>query len=111
MIPIPRSILIHSATLQTAKTDRDQNPVYTTVAVLTRIHVEEGSTRQIISKDGTQKQLAAILFFDARNSAPVGTTFAAGQYVLFSGREYRIETVEPQYEKRKLHHYEVGLCG
>lgn len=110
MIPIPVSILIHTATLQTAALDRDQSPTYTPVASLSRIRVEP-SSKQVIGSDGTQKQLSGVLFFDVRNSKPAGTAFVVGQYVLFNGNEYRVETVDTLYDKRKLHHYEVGLSG
>ena len=65
VIPIPVSILIHAATLQTAALDRDQNRTYTTVAALSRIRVEP-SSKQIIGSDGTQKQLSGVMFFDVR---------------------------------------------
>jgi len=110
VIPIPVSILIHTATLQTAALDRDQNRTYATVAALSRIRVEP-SSKQVIGSDGTQKQISGVLFFDVRNSKPAGTAFVVGQYVLWNGNEYRVETVDPQYDKRKLHHYEVGLSG
>ena len=110
MIPIPVSILIHTATLQTVALDRDQNRTYATVAALSRIRVEP-SSKQVIGSDGTQKQLSGVLFFDVRNSKPKDTAFVVGQYVLFNGNEYRVETVDTLYDKRKLHHYEVGLSG
>lgn len=110
MIPIQPSMLIHAATLQTASKDRDQNRTYTTVAALTRVRVEPTS-KQVLTSTGSQKQLSALLLFDVRNSRPTGTTFTVGQYVLWNGSEYRIETVDTLYDKRKLHHYEVGLSG
>jgi len=110
VIPIPVSILIHTATLQTAALDRDQNRTYAPVAALSRIRVEP-SSKQVIGSDGTQKQISGVLFFDVRNSKPAGTAFVVGQYVLWNGNEYRVETVDPQYDTRKLHHYEVGLSG
>lgn len=110
MIPIPRSILVHAATLQTAAGDRDQNRTYTTVAALSRIRVEP-SSQQMLTQSGKQVQLTGRLFFDAHNSLPSGTVFEVGQYVLYDSTEYRVESVEPLYDKRKLHHYEVGLSG
>ena len=104
------SSLIHSATLQTAGKDRDQNRTYTTVAALTRVRIEPTS-KQVLTSTGSQKQLSALLFFDVRNSRPAGTMFAVGQYILWNGSEYRIETVDTLYDKRKLHHFEVGLSG
>lgn len=110
MIPIPRSILVHTATLQNATGDRNQNRTYTTVAALSRIRVELAN-QQMINKDGKQVQLSGRLFFDAHNSLPKDTAFSVGQYVLFNSVEYRVESVEPLFDKRKLHHYEVGLSG
>lgn len=111
MIPTPVSLLIHSATLQTAAKDRYQeNTVYTTVANLTRIRVEP-SSKQLLGANGTQKQLTAMLIFDVRNSRPTNPAFTAGQYLLFNGSEYRVESVDTLYDQRKLHHFEVGLSG
>lgn len=110
MKPIPRSLLIHSATLQTATIDDYQSKTYTTVATLTCIRVEP-TTKQVLGSDNLQKQLSAVLIFDARNSRPANTTFLVGQYVSFSGNRYRVEVVDSLYDARKLHHYEVGLSG
>lgn len=108
--PIPASALIHSAALQQAAKDANQDLTYTTIAELTRVRMEP-SARQVLTKDGAQKQLTMTMFFDARNSQPTGAAFEAGQYVLFNGIHYRIEAVDPLYDGRKLHHYEVGLSG
>lgn len=110
MIPIQPSMLIHAATLQNSSSDRDQNRTYTTVDALTRVRMEPTS-KQVITATGAQKQLSALLLFDVRNSRPAGTTFAVGQYILWNGSEYRVETVDALYDRRKLHHYEVGLSG
>ena len=110
MIPIQPSMLIHTATLQTAAHDRDQNRTYTTVAALTRVRVEP-SNKQVLTASGAQKQLSALLFYDARSSRPAEVVFAPGQYILWNGSEYHVETVDVLYDKRKLHHYEVGLSG
>jgi len=103
-------MLIHAATLQTVGKDAWQTVTATTVANLTQIRIDP-SSKQIIAPDGTTKQLTATLFYDVRNSKPVGTTFALGQLVVFGSSTYLVESIEPLYEARKLHHYEVGLSG
>ena len=110
MMPMLPSFLIHSATLQNVGKDRDQNRTYTTVAALTRVRIDPTS-KQVLTPEGSQKQLTALLLFDARNSRPAATAFTVGQYILWNGNEYRVETVDTLYDKRKLHHYEVGLSG
>ena len=110
MKPIPRSKLIHSAALQQAAKDANQDLTYTTITNLMHVRMEP-SGRQVVTTNGSQKQLIMTMFFDARNSAPAGTAFESGQYVLFGGVHYRIEIVDTLYDGRKLHHYEVGLSG
>lgn len=110
MKPIPRSWLIHSAALQQAAKDANQNLTYTTIANLTHVRMEP-SARQVVTANGAQKQLTMTMFFDARNSAPAGMAFEVGKYVLFGSVHYRVEIVDPLYDGQKLHHYEVGLSG
>lgn len=109
MRPIPRSLLIHTATLEAATKDAYQDTTYQTVSTLPRVRVEP-TTKQVMSKDNTQTQLAAVLIADARNSAPV-PDIAVGQYVTWNSKRYRVETVDLLYDGRKLHHLEVGLSG
>lgn len=110
MKPIPRSLLIHEATLQTESKDAWQAVTTEIVANLKRVRVEP-SSQQVITADGTTKQLAALLFYDTVNSLPKAVTFVVGQQVVYSGTTYTVESVEPLFEARKLHHYEVGLSG
>lgn len=110
MRPMPRSMLIHAATLQAYTTDAWQTKTLSTVASLTQIRVDP-SSKQVIATDGTTKQLTATLYYDVRNSKPTGVTFALGQLVAYGGNTYRAEAIEPMYDARKLHHYEVGLSG
>lgn len=110
MVPIPVSILCHSATLQNAAQNQYRDLTYTKAYDLTKIRVEP-SSKQIITKTGAQKQLALVLFYDCVSSKPKKVTFTVGQYVLYNGAEYRIEMVDELHDNRKLHHYEVGLSG
>jgi len=108
MRPIPRALLIHSATLAQAATDANGAETLTPLAELRRVRVEPGDT-QTLTKEDTRRGRAALLMYDVRNSLPRGVAFAAGQRVLFEGVRYRVETVDLLYDGRRLHHVEAGL--
>lgn len=109
MIPIPSALLIHAAKLlPTAKEDAWQNKSYSQPVLLSGIRVEPA--RQW-TMEGQNRRVShtATLFYDCRNSRPQNVEFQAGGKIVFEGREYTIETVEPLYDGRRLHHIEVGL--
>ncbi len=106
--PIPRRLLIHTATLSDVTLSAFQSESLRTVAVLQHVRIET-SEKLVITKDNRQISLAATLFFDCRNSRPASVQFTVGQRITFSGAVYRIETVEPVYDDTRLHHYELGL--
>ena len=108
MRPIPRSLLIHSATLYEPRENSWQEQELVELAKLTHIRVEPAS-KMIITSDNRSVTLSATLFYDCRNSAPE-VEFKPGYIVEFGGRKYRVETVELLYDRQKLHHLEVGLC-
>ena len=64
--------------------------------------------------------LSANLFFDCVNSSCAVPFYLEGdkdgdgktvknQFVEWNGRRYGVKTIEPIYDNKKLHHYEVGL--
>lgn len=108
MRPIPRSLLIHSAVLYEERENSWQERELVELAKLTHIRVEPAS-KMMITSDNRSVTLSATLFYDCRNSLPT-VEFKPGYIVEFGGRKYRVETVEPLYDRQKLHHLEVGLC-
>ncbi len=122
MIPhIPKQLLIHSAELITEFTsDKWGKPQESENVSLKHIRIEP-SAKHVINSNGETVQLAAVLFFDCRNSSPSDVTFALKddtvngrtavlQKVSFGGRIYTVQTIEPLYaDKNRIHHYEVGL--
>lgn len=108
MKPIPRSLLIHSATLYEARENSWQEQELIELAKLTHVRVEPAS-KMIITSDNRSVTLSATLFYDCRNSPPT-VKFKPGYIVEFDGKRYRVETVEVLYDRQKLHHLEVGLC-
>ena len=112
MRPIPRSLLIHTATLEEAERDAYGDATYTTLATLSMVRVEP-VTRQVLTGTDTQTQLTLLLMVDAKNSSPQAENLriATGQHVTWGGMRYRVETVERLFDGRRLHHMEVGLSG
>lgn len=108
MKPIPKRLLIHSATLHAVTEDAWQSETLTELAKLERVRIEPVS-KLITDKQNRQCTLSAVLFYDCRNSAPKAVQFETGQKLLWNGMEYRVETVEPLYDGGRLHHLEVGL--
>lgn len=109
MKPIPKMLLIHSATLLTVSNDNQWQEEQTeTTKFLKKIRIEP-SSRLITTKDNRQVTLLAVMFYDCKVSRPQNVSFQHGQHVLWNGIEYKIETIEPLYDGRKLHHYELGL--
>lgn len=108
MKPIPRALLIHSAALYNVAEGTWQDEEKTLVAQLEHVRVEP-CAKLITTADNRSVTITATLFYDCRNSTPKAD-FAVGQRVKFGGALYRVETVEPLYDRRRLHHIEVGLC-
>lgn len=109
MKPIPKSLLIHEVQIQTV-TEKDEwgSEVFSDPASILHVRLEP-STKYVKDKQNEEIQLAAVLFYDCHNSRPRGMTFHDGQMIVFHGERYRVQLVEPLYDGRKLHHYEVGL--
>ena len=107
--PIPRFLLKHSATHNYgAKTQNDagQNS-YASSRALSRV-LFQPSSKLVKTKDNNEKQLTAIMFFDCRNSQPVGATFTLGDQIIKTGGA-TYEIVGGTERVRDGAHYEVEL--
>lgn len=71
--------------------------------------VVEPSNQIVRDKNNSEIQLAATLFYDCRNSQPIGINFKVDQIIDFNGQKHQIKTIEPLYDNLKLHHYEIGM--
>lgn len=108
MKPIPKNLLIHSAELREVSEDEWQSEQVQSSTALMRVRIEP-ITKLVTTNNNRTVTLSATLFYDCRNSRPRGAEFGQGQRLIFGGREYTVETIEPLYDKNKLHHLEVGL--
>ena len=109
MRPIPKRLLIHTATLyQRVNVDKWGKGELNGGQELSNIRIEP--SKQIIrDKNNAEVQLAATLFYDCRNSRPSDVSFEVDQVVDFNGQKHQIKTVETLYDNLKLHHYEIGM--
>lgn len=109
MRTIPKSLLIHTVTKARAmQTDRWGTEELSDGEEITFVRVEP-SHRIIRDKNNAELQLSAVLFYDCRNSRPRGMVFAEDEIITFNGQKYQIKEVEPLYDGRRLHHYEIGV--
>ena len=69
----------------------------------------EPSSKVIKDKNNNEIQLAATLFFDCRNSKPKNILFEEGDTIIFNKQKHKIQLIEPLFDEKKLHHYEIGL--
>ena len=109
MRAIPKTLLIHTVILHpvTGKDAWGKEELGEPVELR---HVRmEPSTKYVKDKDHREIQLSATLFYDCYNSKPRNQTFNDGQVLIFNGEKYRVQLVEPLYDGRRLHHYELGL--
>ena len=106
---IPKKILIHSVTLICEVEKDSWGKATKTIGIdLAKVRMEP-SKKIIKDKDNNEIQLAAVLFYDCKNSRPAGVTFVVDNIIIFNGEAHRICAVEPLYDEKKLHHYEIGL--
>lgn len=110
MRPIPKSLLIHEVMLhkQLDGGDRWGEKELDSGEKLSCVRMEP-SSKIVRDKNNAEIQLVATMFYDCKNSKPRGVTFAADDVIVFNGEKHKIQVVEPLYDGRKLHHYELGL--
>lgn len=108
MKPIPKRLLVHTVILGKLAKDRWGEETVTDEQELSCVRMEP-SSKVARDKNNAEIQLAATLFYDCRNSQPRGVEFVEDEIVTFNGQKHKIQTVEPLYDEKKLHHYELGL--
>lgn len=109
MRPIPKKLLIHTVLLhKRKKVDKWGKEELDAGEELVNVRIEP--SHQIIRDgNGAEIQLAVTLFFDCRNSRPKETEIHVDDIIDFNGQMHQVKSVEPLYDEKKLHHYEIGL--
>lgn len=108
MMPIPRHLLIHTAILQNPSTPDAWQYITYQSRPLSYVRIDPTS-KVVRSKDNTEIQLSSVLLYDCHNSRPCGIHFYVGQRITWQGNDYTVQTIEPMYDGKRLHHWEVGL--
>lgn len=109
MYPIPKSLLIHTVTLlKTTREDRWGNRKEQEEIRLQHVRMEP-SGKVVRDKNNAELQLSAILIYDCKNSRPKNVEFEVDAGILFNGQKYKLQDIEALYDKKKLHHYELGV--
>ncbi|GFO86497.1 putative minor capsid protein [Anaerostipes butyraticus] len=109
MKAIPKKLLIHKVVLhKKEKEDKWGNATLDAGTELSYVRMEP--SKQIVrDKNNAEIQLSATLFFDCRNSRPKDITFQTDDIIVFNGMKHQVKVVEPLYDEKILHHYELGL--
>lgn len=108
MRPIPKFLLIHSATLKKESSENVWGKKTNTSISLSSVRFEPVNVRHWNVQEGLPEATVR-MFFDCRNSAPFGMAFDTGDVITFNSRDYKITNVSSLYDERGLHHYEVYL--
>lgn len=110
MRPIPKNLLIHEVTLhKLMKADEFYDEGVPDAGMVLK-HVRlEPSSKIVRGKDNAEIQLAATMFYDCKNSEPQNVAFQVDDIIVFHEQKHQVKVVEPLYDGRKLHHYELGL--
>lgn len=109
MRPIPKNLLIHSVKICRKKSeDRWGKETVDEGTELKYVRLEP-SSKVVRDKNHAEVQLAAVLFYDFHNSRPKDFSFLVDDVVTFNGQRFAVSLIEPLYDGRKLHHYELGL--
>ena len=110
MKAIPKKLLIHSAAVyQETKTGAGWNgKELELTGQFTHIRIEP-SSQVIRDKNNREQQLSATIFFDCKNSQSTAGDPKEDLILDFQGDKYRIVSVEPLYDGKRLHHYEIGM--
>lgn len=108
---IPKKLLIHTVTYaREGEEDRWGNAELVDRQELRYVRMEP-SSKIVRDKNGAEIQLAVTLFYDCRNSRPMNLSFKTDDIIIFNEHKYRTSLVEPLYDGKKLHHYELGLVA
>ena len=109
MRQIPKRLLIHSVNFckKPVKDSwgKEEEPKKTPLSFV-RIEPSSTITRD---KNNQEIKLSAVLFYDCKNSRPKDLKIAEDDLIVFNGQKLKVVSVDPCYDERRLHHYEIGL--
>ena len=108
MRPIPKRVLIHSATLMHETAPDIWGNSGTTDTDLTFIRIDP-SDKLVNTSENQERILESLMLYDFKNSRPLNQTFEKNDKLLFDGKTYTIISIEKCHDRNSLHHLEIGL--
>ena len=108
MRPIPKFLLIHSATLRKERSENAWGARTYPDTALSGVRFEPVEKRQYSLSDGLP-EADTRMFFDCRNSSPNDVKFETDDVITFDGKDHKIVKVSSFYDEKRLHHFEVYL--
>ncbi len=107
--PIPKKLLPHTVSLyKKVEKDRWGKGTWNEGTIIEFVRIEP-STKIVRDKNNAEIQLSATIFYDCKNSCPREIDFAVDDIVIFNGEKHQVKVIEPLFDEKKLHHYELGL--
>jgi hypothetical protein len=108
--PISLRALKHTCTLEPYTGMSAGAPTYGTSVALSRVRFEPIKQNAMTSL-GDMRNDKFLLFFDCRNSLPLGRTFAIKDKITFGSQVLSVRAVTPCYgDATTVHHYEVNCA-
>lgn len=109
MRAIPKQLLVHTAVLYRIQTEDAWGHEELDDGTELRYVRMKYSGKVVRDKNNAEIQLAAVLFYDCRNSSPKNVEFQVDDIIVFNGEQFRVQTVELFTDEKHTHHYEMGL--
>jgi hypothetical protein len=110
MQPIPKSLLIHKASIKGIKSTDIWGVENCSPFIELKYVRFEPYKRIIRDKSNNEIQSNTQMFYDCRNSRPKNQGFNTDTIISINGEEKRVISVEEHYDNRKLHHLEIILA-
>lgn len=109
MKSIPKSLLIHTVEMYKKENEDKWGKCTENPENEIRFVRFEPSSKIIRTTNNAEIQLSATLIYDCKNSRPKDVKFELDDIITFNEEKHRIQLIEPLYDGKKLHHFEIGL--
>ena len=106
--PIPRRMLPDSVVYKPLLENGRNGSVWGDEVMLKFVCVDY-NTKYAIKGDNQGVAYKAMLFYDCRNSRPIGIAFREKDKIIHNGKEMTVESVSIPNSGDRIHHYELGL--
>jgi len=107
--PIPKRMLVNSATYEEYIADTGEGSSYATAVTLNNVKIDE-QLQFSYSSNGKEVIGNAMLFYDLTNSSGLTNSPVNESKIIFNGKNYTIKNVDVLRANNNLpHHYEILL--